>query len=265
VPRDEALALPERHLGLVPAGEHGALQDFLDGAARRVADAVDVSALLALARPGRLVPSGAPPQPLPPLGQRIAIARDDAFLFLYPAMLDGWRQAGATLSFFSPLADGGPAADADAVFLPGGYPELHAGRLAANTGFFSGLRSAARRGAVVYGECGGYMALGDGLIDASGASHAMAGLLPLVTSFAERRLHLGYRSLTLAEGAPFGAAGSAFRGHEFHYASIIEEGDAPRLFAAADSDGAPLGQVGLRIGRVMGSFLHLVDREGGPT
>jgi cobyrinic acid a,c-diamide synthase len=109
------------------------------------------------------------------------------------------------------------------------------------------------------------MALGEALIDASGASHAMAGLLPLVTSFAERRLHLGYRCLTLAEGAPLGPADSAFRGHEFHYASIVSEGDAPRLFAAADADGAPLGRVGLRLGPVMGSFLHLVDREGGPT
>ena len=91
----------------------------------------------------------------PPLGQRIAVARDIAFAFVYPALLDGWRKAGAELSFFSPLADEGPSSAADAVYLPGGYPELHAGRLAANAVFLNGLRAAAERGATVFGECGG--------------------------------------------------------------------------------------------------------------
>ena len=118
---------------------------------------------------------------------------------------------------------------------------------------------AAARGAVVYGECGGYMALGEALIDGSGAGHAMAGLLPLVTSFAARRLHLGYRDLRLAADSPLGAAGARLRGHEFHYASIVAEGAAPPLFAVADADGAALGTAGLRAGAVMGSFLHLVD------
>ena len=103
-------------------------------------------------------------------------------------MLDGWRRHGAELSFFSPLADEPPDPAADAVYLPGGYPELWAGRLAAADEFIAGLRRAAAAAKPVYGECGGYMVLGDALIDADGRRHAMAGLLPLVTSFAERRL-----------------------------------------------------------------------------
>jgi cobyrinic acid a,c-diamide synthase len=197
---------------------------------------------------------------LPPLGQRIAVARDAAFVFAYPAVLDDWRRGGASLSFFSPLADETPDAGADAVYLPGGYPELHAGRLAGGRNFLTGLRAAADRGAAIYGECGGYMVLGEGLVDAAGTRHAMAGLLPLETSFATRRRHLGYRRARLLASGPLGAAGSEFRGHEFHYATILGEGDGAALFAASDADGAPLGAVGRARGKVQGSFLHLVDR-----
>ena len=198
--------------------------------------------------------------PLLPLGQRIAIARDDAFLFAYPAVLEGWRRQGAELSFFSPLADEIPDAAADAVYLPGGYPELHAGRLAAAGHFTAALRRAAASGTAIYGECGGYMALGESLTDGAGRAHRMVGLLPLATSFAERRLHLGYRAATLIGGGPLGPAGARFRGHEFHYATTIAAGaDAP-LFALSDASGKDLGASGLRHGSVMGSFIHLIDR-----
>ena len=265
--RDAALALPARHLGLVPAGE-AAVGEVLDVAARRVGAALDVPALLALARPGRLgLPAAGPgsdvPVPVPPLGRRIAVARDAAFAFVYPALLAGWRRAGAEIAFFSPLDDAAPDPAADAVYLPGGYPELHAGRLAGNRRFLAGLRGAANRGAAVYGECGGYMVLGEGLIDAAGRRHAMAGLLPLVTSFAERRLHLGYRILDLAAASPLGPAGTRFRGHEFHYASILAEGAAERLGQVHDGEGRDLGPAGLRCGAVAGSFIHLVEREAG--
>ena len=137
------------------------------------------------------------------------MAKDVAFAFCYPAVLNGWCTAGAELSFFSPLADEAPTPGCNAVYLPGGYPELHAGRLAANRAFLDGIRDAAARDAVIFGECGGYMTLGDVLTDADGTNHRMLGLLPLSTSFAKRRLHMGYRlALTLADG-PFGAAFSA--------------------------------------------------------
>jgi cobyrinic acid a,c-diamide synthase len=262
LPRDADLALPARHLGLVPAGEHTSLAAFLDRTAAGGATAIDCDALLALARPSRLVAPAVSALPVPPLGQRIAVARDAAFCFAYPWMLQAWQRAGAVVLPFSPLADEPPDPDADAVYLPGGYPELHAGTLAGNRRYADGLRSAADR-ALIYGECGGYMALGEALVDAAGDSHAMAGLLPLVTSFAARRLHLGYRSLRLASDSPLGAAGCVYRGHEFHYASIVQEGAAERFAELADAEGHSLGAAGLRRGNTMGSFAHLIDRFDG--
>ena len=176
-------------------------------------------------------------------------------------MLDGWRRAGAELSFFSPLADEPPDPGAAAVYLPGGYPELWAGRLAGAERFLDGLRAAAAEAKPVYGECGGYMVLGEALIAADGRRHPMAGLLPLVTSFAERRLSLGYRGASLLASGPLGAAGARFRGHEFHYATVVREGAADRLWSAADAAGADLGRHGLRRGSVIGSFIHLIDRS----
>lgn len=259
LPRDSGFALPERHLGLVQAREIAALDPFLDRAAEIVAAHVDLEALASIARASRLPRTNQTILPLPPLGQRIAIARDDAFAFCYEAVLSGWRAAGAEISFFSPLAGESPEEACDAVYLPGGYPELHAGALAASPAL-AAFRSAAERGAAIYGECGGYMVLGDGLIDGSGARHAMAGLLPLETSFAKRKLHLGYREATVAGKNPLGPAGARFRGHEFHYATILREGPGEPLFRCRDSAGGETGIAGLRQGAVMGSFVHLVDR-----
>jgi cobyrinic acid a,c-diamide synthase len=261
MPQDPSLVLAERHLGLVPASERAECEAVIEHAATAVSESLEFDALLALARPSNLG-GAAPVVPLPPLGQRIAVARDEAFVFTYPAVLDGWRRAGATLSFFSPLADEPSDPDADAVYLPGGYPELHAGRLAMAERFFSGLRRAALAGASVYGECGGYMVLGEALTDAEGHAHRMAGLLPLATSFAERRVHLGYRALALLQDGPLGHAGGRFRGHEFHYATTLSAG-GEALFTTADSCGVDLAPAGLRRGSVAGSFMHLIDREDG--
>jgi len=261
LPRDPGLALPERHLGLVQAGEHDALDAFLERAARIVAAHADTAALAALAAPGRMAAAaGAAPPPLPPLGQRIAVASDIAFAFAYPFVLAGWRAAGAEVTTFSPLADEAPDPAADAVFLPGGYPELHAGRLAGNRRFLDGLRNAAARGAAVYGECGGYMVLGRTLRDGAGQDHAMAGLLPLETSFAAPQRHLGYRRATLLGDGPLGTADTAYRGHEFHFAQERPSGRAAPLFACRDAAGTARGTAGQCDGRVMGSFLHLIDR-----
>ncbi len=259
IPRTAGLGLPERHLGLVPAQESPDTERVIGDAARIVAEAVDLSALRALARPPRCEPTRVD-APIPPLGQRIAVARDDAFVFAYPWLLDAWRAAGAELSFFSPLADQAPNEHAAAVYLPGGYPELHAGKLAGNTRVLEALRDAAARGTAIYGECGGYMMLGRALVDAAGVRHTMAGLLPVTTSFAERRLHLGYREVTLAGDSPLGGAGARFRGHEFHYASVADQGEGHALFAAYDAAGHALPRAGHRSGSVSGSFIHLVDQ-----
>lgn len=259
VRRNGALALKSRHLGLVQAGEYEALDRLIKNAGEVVADGVALDRLMDLACPvaggnGKTTPDC---PSLPPLGQNLAIARDTAFAFAYPHLLSDWQAAGASLSFFSPLADEPPAADTDAVYLPGGYPELYAGQLAAAGQFKAGLGAAAVRGALIYGECGGYMALGEALIDADGTRHAMAGLLPLVTSFQARKLSLGYRRLRPVGDAPFPATLSA---HEFHYSTIVSEGAADRLFAAETVEGQSLGEIGSRRGRVMGSFAHVIDR-----
>ena len=257
VPRDEALSLPSRHLGLVQACEREG--SWVDRAASVVGRSVDTDALEALARPLQTTPTQ-PGAAIPPLGQRIAVARDAAFGFCYDALMEDWRAAGAAVVPFSPLADEEPDRDADAVYLPGGYPELHAGRIAGASRFLDGLRSAAGRGAAVFGECGGYMVLGRGLTDADARRHAMAGLLPLETSFRERRLSLGYRHARLAAAGPLGAEGTGFRGHEFHYCRVVSEEAEQPLFATQDATGAPLGHAGMTRGTVSGSFIHLIDR-----
>jgi len=259
VPRRDDLVLPERHLGLVQAGEHGELETFLEASAAIVGGHIDIDALVALARPC-VLESPAPSCPIPPLGQHIAVAHDVAFAFSYPLVIEAWRAAGAHVSFFSPLADGAPGEEADAVYLPGGYPELHAGRLAARPRFLAGLRAAAARGATIYGECGGYMVLGQGLIDAKGTRHAMAGLLALETSFAQPRRSLGYREAEVLADGPLGPAGSRFRGHEFHYADTMPGASGERLFRSAAAGGGKACEIGRRNGSVMGSFLHLIDR-----
>jgi cobyrinic acid a,c-diamide synthase len=252
LPRDMGLTLPSRHLGLVQASEHGDLAAFLDRAAALIATHIDIAALLALAKP---VASGAAPQRLPPLGQHMAIARDEAFAFLYPHLLEGWRRQGAEISFFSPLANEAPSAVADAIFLPGGYPELHAERLSQASDFLRGLTTAAQQGRLIYGECGGYMVLGTELIDADGKAHAMSGLLPVTTTFAKRKLHLGYRHFQHDGALPWPRE---LRGHEFHYSTIERQGEARALFHATDAGDRTLGSMGLRCRKVMGSYAHVI-------
>lgn len=247
--RNTALAQPSRHLGLVQASERPDLQAFLDLAADALADTLDSAALQALAKPLPLATDG-PRQPPP--AQTIAVAQDDAFAFAYPHLLADWRAQGAELRLFSPLRDD-PVPDAGFVFLPGGYPELHAGRIAANHIFLNSLRRAAQH-SDIYGECGGYMILGDGLTDAHGTPHEMAGLLALDTSFATRELHLGYRRLTPLRG-PFR---TPLMAHEFHYATTLRAQGKP-LFAAQDAEGTALPDMGLARGRVSGSFAHVID------
>jgi len=197
--------------------------------------------------------------PLPPPGQRIALAQDRAFSFVYTHILSGWRAQGAEIVPFSPLADEAPPEDCDACWLPGGYPELHAGRLAAAGRFLSGLRRFAQT-RPVHGECGGYMVLGGAIEDAEGTAHPMAGLLPVATSYARRKLHLGYRVARLAGAGPLGPAGTRLVGHEFHYASVTSaDTDPGAAFAeVTDAEGRALGSAGHRRGTVSGSFFHAI-------
>lgn len=256
--RDAALTIPERHLGLVQAQEDDEIAAKFDALAAAIERDVDLVALLSAVQP-RLRSTDQAPRPITPPGQRIALARDVAFSFVYPHLLAGWREAGAEIVPFSPLADESPDDSCDVCWLPGGYPELHAGRLAAASRFIDGLRSFAQhKHKPIHGECGGYMTLGSGLIDASGTRHAMAGLLGLETDFAQRKLHLGYRTAKLHAPIPGCNAGGLLRGHEFHYARLIAQPDEP-LAEIRDANGTLTAETGSRRGPITGSFFHLVD------
>ena len=257
LPRNDKIVLPERHLGLVQAGETEALEARLETIADFIEAHVDCARVLALAGELDLRSSSSAPPAVRPPGQRIALAHDAAFSFIYPHLVQGWRAAGAEIVSFSPLADESPPSDCDLCWLPGGYPELHAGRLAAASRFREGLRRFAETRSV-HGECGGYMAVGESLIDASGAAHPMAGLLGVETSFETRRMTLGYREARLASDCALGPEGALLRGHEFHYATIAATGGDDPFAFVRDVYGAPPAPVGSRRGRVTGSFFHVI-------
>lgn len=256
--RDPTLTMPERHLGLVQAGEHDDLIAFIDRMADMVERSLDLDAVMRLAEP--LQPSGGDfASALPPPGQRIAVAQDKAFTFIYPHVANRWRETGAEIIPFSPLADEAPDPTCDVCWLPGGYPELHARKLAAAANFRAGMATFAHT-KPVHGECGGFMVLGEALEDAEATTHRMLGLLGHVTSFAKRKMHLGYRQARLLADCPLGSVGTVVRGHEFHYAQTIGAGNDQPLAELADGQGAPLGPSGYRRGHVSGTFFHAIAR-----
>ena len=260
--QEAALALPERHLGLVQASEHPGLTSLIDSLTATAEEHFDLDGIIASAGPFRFAAGDGKAAPLAPPSQRIALASDRAFSFVYPHLLDAWRRAGAEILAFSPLADEPPPEHADSCWLPGGYPELHAETLAAAQRFGGGLRRFAET-RPVHGECGGYMVLGESLEDASGRGHAMTGLLGHSTSFAKRKLHIGYRSARLLSDSVIGGAGAIVRGHEFHYASLTSAGGDQPLAEVADSGGGVIEKTGGRRGRVTGAFFHAIAAAEG--
>ena len=261
LPHVSRLNLPSRHLGLVQAIEQRDFSKLLECAADWIEKYLDLEMLMTLASKRDTAPVRSEIDTLPVIGGRIAVAKDEAFSFIYPHVLESWQRAGACIDFFSPLADQGPNSEADVVYLPGGYPELHAGRLAENSVFHTLMSSARERGAAIFGECGGYMVLGEELTSEDGSIHSMLGFLPLRTSFAKRKLNLGYRIVRMLTNSLLGEAGMVFRGHEFHYATIAREMGGQPLFQASNAAGEDMGKIGLVAGRVAGSFVHLIDQS----
>jgi cobyrinic acid a,c-diamide synthase len=261
LPPSPALSLPSRHLGLVQSGEHENLELFIAAAARAMETGLDLQALLQIGHRAGNYGKSAEIAIIPPPAQRIAVARDRACAFSYPHVLTGWKKAGTELCLFAPLENEAPQADCGMVYLPGGYPELFAARLSEADVFRAGMEAARGRGAVIYGECGGYMLLGEGLTDADGASHRMLGFLPLETSFAKRERHLGYRRIKGTEGSPFPGRYAA---HEFHYSTVQRQGAGRPLFMAEDALENDLGPAGLVDGNVCGSYMHLIDLAAAP-
>ena len=257
LPRRRDLALPERHLGLIQAVEHPDLDKAIADYAHFLSENVNLDRLIALAHSRHATVADAP-NLAPPPGQRIALARDEAFSFTYPHLLTHWQESGAELAFFSPLANECPDADADVIWLPGGYPELHAGRLAASDKTFAAIRAHAQD-RPVHGECGGYMALGECLIDKDGTSHQMLGLLGLVTSYEKRKFHLGYRQATAVTKTALFEKNATWRGHEFHYSQIMSQPDEA-LFSVVDATGDTVQETGSVRGHVTGTFFHMIAK-----
>lgn len=255
LPDHPDLTLPAPQRALTAAGVRPELDPYLDRAAALLAEGTpgdappDIAALLSLAAP---LPVGEDTTRLAPPAQTIAIARDEAFAAGYAHMMADWRDAGAEIRFFSPLADD-PVPMAEFVFLPGGNPERHAGRLASAGRFLTTLRTHGERKRV-YGEGGGYLVMGDVLTDAGGVPHQMAGLLNLATSFKKRQPQEGYRIVSASRGPMTGT----FHAHEAAEATTLYQSGDP-LFLATDPDGTPRPPMGLREGRVAGSFAHLID------
>ena len=241
----QAKSLPERHLGLVLPGEVSDIDDLLDNLADQLV--FDEAAWNSL-RPVRIeIPDAAAMAQAPLLaGLTIAVARDPAFMFLYPANLDTLRQLGATLAFFSPLADEAIPVEAGAVYLPGGYPELHAQALSQAAVWQASIRTAHAAGMPIVAECGGMMALADALADQSGAVWPMAGLLQGAVAMQPRLAGLGSQGLPTAQGM--------LRGHTFHY-SKLETALEPAAHTIKHPSAVP-GEAWYRVGSLAASYFH---------
>jgi cobyrinic acid a,c-diamide synthase len=254
LPRDETVALPERHLGLIPESELRPDGQLFDSLAELVERQVDLDALLTRAAPCPLdVPRRLFPREPQPSLARIAIARDRAFNFYYEDSLDLLRAWGAELLPFSPLEDERLPEGAGAVYIGGGFPELYAGELAANASMHAALREAAAHGLPVYGECGGLMYLGRSLVDLEGQAHQMVGLVPADSAMTRDRLSLGYREAE-SRGTPLLPAGERARGHEFHWSTLREPPSGEHAaYWFVEGDGRPEG---FRAGSVTATYLH---------
>lgn len=262
IPRDQALHVPERHLGLVPTVEPGRWAAFVEAAGELVSRHLDLDRLLAVARTATLPAEKPPPwptdQPVEGEAPVVAVARDEAFSFLYPENLDLLCRAGARLAFFSPLRDQDLPPRTAALVLSGGFPEVYAEALSANAAMRQAIRAACEHGLPVYAECGGLMYLTEAIVDQQGRQYPMVGILP-GRSAMTGRLTLGYRLAEAVADSWLLRRGERVRGHEFHY-SVWEE-RPPNLPPAyrlipPDGQGDPQPE-GALVGNVWASYVHL--------
>jgi cobyrinic acid a,c-diamide synthase len=256
IPRDDTIALPERHLGLVTAAEGPLTPELRGRLAEIIERAVDLDRLLEIAAPVRDARPAATAPAAAGARARIGVARDAAFQFYYAENLDRLRAAGAELVFWSPLTDG-ELPDVHGLYFGGGYPELHAARLAARADLHKAIRRFAEAGRPVYAECGGLMYLADALEDVDGVLHRMVGLLPASVRMRPRRLTLAYTEVAFTADTPIGGAGATARGHEFHYSALDPvPGSVARVYRASRRRGGERAE-GYLIGRALMSYVHL--------
>jgi len=261
LPRNAELALPERHLGLVPTAEPGPWQDWVERVRQTVEASVNLEAIQALAETAPPLPEmGADPFALQPISPRpvIAVARDAAFSFIYADNLDLLTAAGAELAFFSPLADAALPHGTQALYLCGGFPELYAAELARNESLLAAVRGAHAAGLPIYAECGGLMYVTEAIRDLQGAVFPMAGLLPGLSAMTPR-LTLGYRTFRAVSDSWLWQSGEQMRGHEFHYSNWQgRPQDLPYLYELQpDAQLSTIRGEGARAGNLIASYTHL--------
>jgi cobyrinic acid a,c-diamide synthase len=260
IPGDEALSIPERHLGLVTS-EDGFSPAFIDNLANVVGKNVDVDGLLSIS--GTVPILQTPPIPLfSKEGDRggvirIAIARDQAFSFYYEDNFDILRDFGAELVFFSPLADKALPEGIAGLYIGGGYPELHAERLAANRSMMDSIKNFAESGGKIYAECGGFMYLTEGIVDFDGQFHRMAGIFPTKAKMLNRRKALGYVEVDAVRDNPLATKGSRIRGHEFHYSEIDDMPTSVDRVYRVNKPGSDSWGEGYRYKNTLASYVHL--------
>lgn len=255
--RNCEIALPERHLGLIPTAEGTIRKDFYRCLAEQVQQTFDIERILALAAPIS-APSAHASLIFPdePLRSRVAIgvAMDKAFNFYYPDSLDLLRAWGGEIVPFTPLADRELPPSVSGVYIGGGFPELYARELSENSAMHSSLRLAAHRGVPVYAECGGLMYLGESMEDAEGKSYPMAGALRCRSTVKGTRLTMGYRRVEALDDGPLMKGGESVRGHEFHLSTLTERTQIPAAYRVPAQNGR---LEGFRINNLLASYIHL--------
>jgi cobyrinic acid a,c-diamide synthase len=262
LPRSEVFGAPERHLGLSVDNLAG-FEPSIEAIADSLEAHVDLDRLLSLTSctttPSAFQTAASPRKGSHAAGfhrRKIAVARDEAFNFIYPANLARLKELGAELHFFSPLHDAIPPADPDMIYLPGGYPEFFATPLSANKSMREAIAAHAERGTKILAECGGMLYLCRTLTSATGtAPEPMCGVLPLDGTMEGARLRLGYREVH------YGAI--TMRGHEFHYSSVT--GDMPSMARQFSARGDEVSTPLYRIGNVIAGYTHLYWAEADPT
>lgn len=257
--RDEKIAIPERHLGLVTREDHNLSEDSCIRLAGLIEKQIDLDALLQMLPEIDIQGSrSATADPAKPADVRIGVARDAAFCFYYPDNLELLAAAGARLVPFSPLTDGHLPDGLAGLYFGGGYPELHAKALAENRSLRQEIRQLSRKNMPIYGECGGFMFLCREMGDTHGDVFPMTGCLPFGTRMLDRLKALGYREITQTQATVLGPAGQTARGHEFHY-STIDDGaaDAHGVYRMTDRAGMQKSAEGFVVDQTLGSYVHL--------
>ncbi len=271
--------LPSRHLGLHSADEVADLDTHLDALAQVLENSLDLSALFAneqqqknqadfgsfgtsaskLTAEGGIAPVTTENAKWnsSPQGVRIGVASDAAFRFVYPDNLQALRSAGAELVFFSPLQDSALPENLQGIYLPGGYPELHAAELAANAPMLTAMREAIGAGLAVYAECGGLLYMSQGIENLDGSFHRFLGILPVRARMLAKRKALGYCEVTTRTDTCLGPAGTVLRGHEFHYSELVDNVPDNWLRAYQTKHRTASGEEGYTQGRILASYVHL--------